>query len=110
MSKVVGFALILAGLGVGVFAIAPSDNLVEQSQEASSPTSGPVVMPEKCRAPSTSLATHWLVLSFHKGIENCVGLLDRQARVHAIDERFHGATCGLRPDPTYVPLIATHAP
>src|SRR5262249_60737894 len=59
---------------------------------------------------STSLATHWLVLSFHKGIENYVGLLDRQARVHAIDERFHGATCGLRPDPTYVPLIATHAP
>src|SRR5215467_15997120 len=43
MSKVVGFALILAGLGVGVFAIAPSGNFVEQGQEASSPTTGPVV-------------------------------------------------------------------
>src|SRR5215467_8655569 len=43
MSKVAGCALILAGLGVGVFAIAPSDIFVEQSQETNSPTTGPVV-------------------------------------------------------------------
>src|SRR5262249_45900856 len=61
MSKVVGFALILAGLGVGVFAIAPSDNFVEQGQEASSPTSGPVVSramltPELVPAPRSPVA------------------------------------------------------
>src|SRR5215831_8862497 len=61
MSKVVGFALILAGLGVGVFAIAPSGNFVEQGQEASSPTSGPVVSgamltPELVPAPRSPVA------------------------------------------------------
>src|SRR5215471_14659761 len=61
MSKVVGFALILAGLGVGVFAIAPSDNFVEQSQEANGPTSGPVVSgvmltPELVPAPRSPVA------------------------------------------------------
>jgi len=38
----------------------------------------------------TSSPTHWLILAFHQGIENRVGLLDRQARVHAFDERLHG--------------------
>jgi hypothetical protein len=61
MSKVAGFALILAGVSVGVFAIAPSDNFVEQSQEVNSPTSGPVVSgamltPELVRAPRSPVA------------------------------------------------------
>src|SRR5215468_4602464 len=61
MSKVAGFALILAGLGVGVFAIAPSDIFVEQSQEANSPTTGPVVSgvmltPELVPAPRSPVA------------------------------------------------------
>ena len=43
MSKVAGFALIVAGLGVGVFAIAPLDNLGEQPELAQSPTSSPAV-------------------------------------------------------------------
>ena len=43
MSKVAGLALIIAGLGVGVFAIAPSDDSGEQREAAQSPTSGPVV-------------------------------------------------------------------
>src|SRR5215475_11272940 len=43
MSKVIGFALIVAGLGVGVFAIASSDNFGEPPEAAQSPTSGPVV-------------------------------------------------------------------
>src|SRR5262245_18574821 len=42
MSKVAGLALIVAGLGVGVFAIAPSDNFGEQPEAAQSPTSGTV--------------------------------------------------------------------
>jgi len=43
MSKVAGFALIAAGLGVGVFAIAPSDNFSEQTEAAQSPMSGKLV-------------------------------------------------------------------
>ena len=42
MSKVAGFALIVAGLGVGLLAIAPSDNFGEQPEAAQSPTSGTV--------------------------------------------------------------------
>jgi len=43
MSKVTGFALIVVGLGVGVFAIAPLDNFGEQRQAVQSPISGSVV-------------------------------------------------------------------
>jgi hypothetical protein len=43
MSKVAGFALIVAGLGVGVLAIAPLDNFREQPELAQSPTIGPTV-------------------------------------------------------------------
>src|SRR5262245_51128072 len=43
MSKVTGVGLIVAGLGVGVFAIVPSGNVGEQPEAAQSPTSGPVV-------------------------------------------------------------------
>jgi hypothetical protein len=43
MSKVTAFALIVAGLSVGVFAIASSDNFDEQPEAAQSPTSGSVV-------------------------------------------------------------------
>jgi len=43
MSKVTGFALIVIGLGVGVFAIAPLDNFGEQRQPVQRPMSGSVV-------------------------------------------------------------------
>jgi Putative peptidoglycan binding domain len=43
MSKVVGFVLIIAGLGVGVFAIAPSVDIGRQSEAVRSLISSPVV-------------------------------------------------------------------
>lgn len=43
MSKMAGFALIVAGLGVGIFAIASSNNFGERPETAQSPMSGPVV-------------------------------------------------------------------
>src|SRR5262245_99364 len=42
MSKVAGFAFIVAGLGVGVFAIAPSDDMGQQPEVAQSLMSGHV--------------------------------------------------------------------
>lgn len=55
MSKVTVFALIVAGLGIGVFAIAPSDNFGEQPEVAQSPTSDPGAsgeIPEVLRSPA----------------------------------------------------------
>jgi hypothetical protein len=57
MSKVTVFALIVAGLGIGVFAIAPSDNFGEHPEVAQSPTSDPgasggMLRPEVLRSPA----------------------------------------------------------
>src|SRR5262252_5161912 len=57
MIKVTVFALIVAGLGIGVFAIAPSDNFGEQPEVAQSPTSDPgasggMLRPEVIRSPA----------------------------------------------------------
>src|SRR5215471_20707326 len=57
MSKVTVFALIVAGLGISVFAIAPSDNFGEQPEVAQSPTSDPgasglMLRPEVLRSPA----------------------------------------------------------
>ena len=57
MSKVTVFALIVAGLGISVFAIAPSDNFGEQPEVAQSPTSdsgasGGMLRPEVLRSPA----------------------------------------------------------
>jgi len=57
MSKVIVFALIVAGLGMGVFAIAPSDNFGEQPEVAQRPTSDPgasggMLRPEVLRSPA----------------------------------------------------------
>src|SRR5215467_4961269 len=57
MSKVTVFALIVAGLGIGVFTIAPSDNFGEQPEVAQSPTSDPdasggMLRPEVLRPPA----------------------------------------------------------
>jgi hypothetical protein len=52
MSKVIGFALIVGGLGVGVFAIAPFINYGEQRQAASSSVvSGAMLKQELVQAP-----------------------------------------------------------
>lgn len=57
MSKVTVFALIVAGLVISVFAIAPSDNFGEQSEVAQGPTSDPgasgeMLRPEVLRLPA----------------------------------------------------------
>jgi hypothetical protein len=57
MSKVTVFALIIAGLGTGVFAIAPWDNFGQQPEVAQSPTSDPdasggMLRPEVLRSPA----------------------------------------------------------
>jgi hypothetical protein len=49
MRKVTGFAFIVAGLGIGAFAIAPSHNFGEQPEAAQSPTSNPGASGEMLR-------------------------------------------------------------